>query len=200
MLKSIESSFPGKVGFSLPDVLAVLYYISRDNTAGRITLSRRLGIGEMSVRSILKFLINKGILSLRGSIKKIGEQYLSSLKNIEFREIIGFSPLGWERVYIFEACVQEPEKLASRTIELRDSAVRWGAEGAIILLSLGDKRILAPGITSPHLVKQLEKTIVPNRSLACEGIVVLVGLEKEAIEWFPVYGLIQKICELQYSL
>jgi hypothetical protein len=200
ILNSIEANFPRKTGFSLPDVFAVLYYISRDSSLGRITLSRRLSIGEMSVRSIFKFLAEHGILFTQGSLKKIHENYLDALKNIEFREIAKLPPIGWDRVYILEACVENAEKLASKTIELRDSAVRWGAMGAIVFLSLKDKKIIAPGITSYSLLKQLERTVLLNRTLECEGIIVLVGLEKDAIEWFPAYGLIRKICELQYSL
>jgi hypothetical protein len=127
-------------------IIKLLLILESEVTMGRITLARRLGIGEGSVRTIIKRLLEASIISVDAiggcNLTEIGQSVTSDLKKI----IVSTGDIDLRQMGIkvpaFAAQLRGLEIPQSPTM-LRDDAVRNGADGMMILKSL-DGRLCLP--------------------------------------------------------
>ncbi|RLF90812.1 hypothetical protein DRN43_00960 [Thermococci archaeon] len=116
--------------FTLEDVVATLFILKEPK--GRKQISEELGLGEGSVRTLLKKLSSLGLIE-----SKQRGHYLSEKGKIEFEKIkkLFSEPKivsKIENMSTYALAVHNPPEFKS--IELRDEAIRFFARGAMILV------------------------------------------------------------------
>ena len=199
-LRDVEHAFKGGRTYDTPDLLGVLYYIHRDGRIGRIMLSRRLRLGEQSVRSILNFLSKKNYVFVKDGLKKVESNLSMSLNgiNVSFPFIHGLL-IGWNRIVLFEACLPSVDFILNHLVELRDSVVRWGGKGAVIIVAKKTGKPYLPGLGEGEVEKNIVSFIQKTSILDCSGVKAIIGLEENIVEWYPIYGFLNVLCRLYYS-
>jgi len=114
--------------YELEDVIAAIFMLKESR--GRKQLADGLGLGEGSVRTLLRKLSMLGLIESkqRGHhLSQKGEAIFAELAE-KFSEPVSVS---MENIPAFALAVHEPP--AFKSIELRDEAIRAGAKGAMIL-------------------------------------------------------------------
>ncbi|WP_461865685.1 DUF4443 domain-containing protein [Thermococcus sp.] len=116
--------------FNLEDALAVIFMLK--NPIGRKAISEELGLGEGSVRTLLKKLSAIGIITSRQKGHFLNERGARLLENLQelFSEPIKAGTV--EGMPAVAMKVKNPPEFKS--IELRDEAIRFFARGAMILI------------------------------------------------------------------
>lgn len=138
ILSVSKTASPGPApAFTAVHVTRALLYIGDKEPIGRIELSRKLGVGEGAVRTIIKHLTKaklvgtaKGgcVLTQRGSILyKSLRGKLSEIRSVNAGQLA----LDKESAAIL---VRGSGGLVNRGIEQRDAAIRVGATGACTLV------------------------------------------------------------------
>lgn len=112
-------------------------------------LSRVLGIGEGSVRTIIKRLQQQSLISIDSiggcALTPVGREVLGQIKKgMVSSGSIDLSGMGV--TYPSFALQVNLDVSAHSVLKLRDVAIRWGAEGAIVFHFSGG-RIVVPSIT-----------------------------------------------------
>ncbi len=163
-------------------VIKTLMLLEHEGPIGRPTLSKRLGLGESSVRSLLRRLRELGLVS----VDEVGGAYLTN----EGREFIG----RWHRILrlLDEVSIESTRwPIVARGIiskswdiirrlgilNVRDIAVRRGAMGLIIVLFNG-KKFLMPvaGNTFEEVIGDILKVCEEIRNqIRSEDVILLVG-------------------------
>ncbi|GAB6134637.1 DUF4443 domain-containing protein [Thermococcus prieurii] len=116
--------------FTIEDAVAVLFLMK--NPVGRKTISELLGIGEGSVRTLLRKLSWKKLIesSQRGhTLSEKGRELVERLSRA-FSEVHTVGRV--EGFPAYALIVKDPPEFKS--IELRDEAIRFFAKGAMILV------------------------------------------------------------------
>ena len=117
--------------FTKLDLLRGLFRIA--NPKSRSALSKDLGLGEGTVRSILDILKNNNLLESNRKghyLSAKGRNFLRNVSNIIIlKEVEANIIPGREKI---AAHIKIPAKLG-KAYELRDTAVKAGADGALIL-------------------------------------------------------------------
>ena len=116
--------------FTIEDAVAVLYLMK--NPVGRKTISELLGLGEGSVRTLLRKLSKMNLIesSQRGhTLSDKGRELVERLSRA-FSEVHAVGKVEGYSAYAI--VVRNPPEFKS--IELRDEAVRFFAKGAMILV------------------------------------------------------------------
>ncbi len=137
-IKSTNFSWGGRMSwkrgaypeFSLEDALAAVFMLR--NPTGRKAISEELGLGEGSVRTLLKKLSALGIISSTQKghfLNDKGVELLNQILNL-FSEPIRVGEV--EGMPAVALKVRKPPEFKS--IELRDEAIRFFARGAMLLL------------------------------------------------------------------
>lgn len=146
--------------FTLEDVVATLFMLKEPK--GRKQISEELGLGEGSVRTLLKKLSSFGLIESkqRGHyLSRNGKTELEKIKNLfsEPREVSKIEDMS-----TYALAVHDPPEFKS--IELRDEAIRFFARGAMILI-MKDGEIVFPEDgralreTLPELVHDLRSKV-----------------------------------------
>ena len=162
--------------FSLEDALAVIFMLK--NPTGRKTISDELGLGEGSVRTLLKRLSTLGIITSTQKghfLNERGVQLLGRIKEL-FSE-----PVKAEKIEGMPAVVLKIRNPPGfKSIELRDEAIRFFARGAMILLIKNgeavfpeDERKLRE--TFPEIVRSIE-SLAPEEG----DLIVITWAERNA--------------------
>lgn len=130
-------------------VVKALFIMDSSKSVGRVMLSRALGIGEGSVRTIIKRLQERSLISIDSiggcALTPLGQEVLQQIKS-------GMVASG--QVDLRGLSISQPSHAiqirfdisAQSILKLRDVAIRWGAEGAMIFHFVGNK-IVVPTIT-----------------------------------------------------
>lgn len=116
--------------FTIEDAVAVLYLMK--NPVGRKTISELLGLGEGSVRTLLRKLSKMNLIesSQRGhTLSEEGRELVERLSK-SFSEVHAVGRVEGYPAYAI--VVRNPPEFKS--IELRDEAIRFFAKGAMILV------------------------------------------------------------------
>ena len=116
--------------FTIEDAVAVLYLMK--NPVGRKTISELLGLGEGSVRTLLRKLSKMNLIesSQRGhTLSDKGRELVERLSKA-FSEVHAVGRVEGYPAYAI--VVRNPPEFKS--IELRDEAIRFFAKGAMILV------------------------------------------------------------------
>ncbi|MEM2233112.1 MAG: DUF4443 domain-containing protein [Nitrososphaerota archaeon] len=122
--------------YSTLDVLRALLLIRRVGLVSRAAMSEELGIGEGSVRSLVRKLALMGLVQVIRSgctLTKTGEEFLSALSEhvagpvrLDLRGV-------WRYPHSVGVSVRNGARFVGSGLEERDEAVRHGAEAAMVL-------------------------------------------------------------------
>jgi Mn-dependent DtxR family transcriptional regulator len=126
--------------FTHVDVTQAILTIGDEGQIGRSELSRRLGIGEGTIRTIIKHLMQANIIEIaKGGcvLTKRGVRLYTSLRSkVSKVSVIDAKQLALDRVSA-AVLVRHVGHLMKRGIEQRDAAMRAGATGACTLVFHG---------------------------------------------------------------
>lgn len=171
--------------FSYVHVCNALLTIGDEGPIGRIELSRKLGLGEGAIRTVIRHLAQAKFVSTvkEGCIlTKRGNMFYERLrKKVSKVEEIEAGPLSLDE---FNAAIliRNAARSLRKGIEQRDAAVRAGATGACTLairggryfMSLTDEDDWSMGFDEP-LARVLESLFKPKEG----DIVAIVGAGSE---------------------
>lgn len=164
--------------FNEAHVVKVLDVVGSHGFVGRIKLSKELGLGEGTTRTLLKHLRNEGIIqsSRRGiSFSEDGKKLFSVLRSKLSEGIeIPSSPLTVGSFDI-AVLVRNSAQAVRSGMEQRDVAIKSGASGATTLVFSGNKLSLPTGEENlfermPSLHDELVSKFSPK-----ENDVIIVG-------------------------
>ena len=153
-----------------------LRLISRHGRVGRKHLAKELGIGEGSVRTIIRKLKEKGLISsARGGhfLTAAGRKRLEKEIFVE----VDARELSVGKVSV-ATVVRGGSKFVKSGIEQRDEAIKVGADGATVLLCRKGELVF-PGDfvkVNSQIAKELMKILRPK-----DGDVVIIGSGKNSI-------------------
>lgn len=182
-------------------MIKLLLILESEVTMGRITLARRLGIGEGSVRTIIKRLIEATIISVDAvggcNLTKTGQSVASDLRKIVVSS--GEIDLGQMGInYPAYAAHLRGLEVPQSPTRLRDEAVRNGADGMMILKSL-DGRLSLP-MMSEDMSKDYPAidTAVRTRFELRDQDILLIGFARDplAAEMGTISASLSLICSL----
>lgn len=157
-----------KPSYSSIDVLRALLLIKRVGMVSRAKLSEELGLGEGSVRSMVRRLALLGLVQVIRSgctLTPTGEQELSALSE-HFAGPFRLDLVGvWRYPHSVGVSVRNGAGSVGRGLEERDEAVRHGAEAAMVLIFTGG-RLLMPELEDvsssyPDFSNRVTESICP---------------------------------------
>lgn len=123
--------------FSEAHVVKALEIIGNYRTVGRIKMSRELGLGEGSTRTLLKHLKKEGITQSSSSgisFSDVGQKLFSDLRSKVSEGVeVPSSPLTVGR-FNFAVLVRDVAHAVGSGMEQRDIAIKSGASGATTLV------------------------------------------------------------------
>ncbi len=167
-------------------VLKALLTIERKEPIGRIALSRELGIGVASTRTLVKRLLELGVVE----VDTVGGCFLTELG----RRILSFIHSSIKRIERVTPCIGPdlaldreayaaliaPSIAGKRSaITLRDTFVRYGASAALIACIRGGRAVLPPDFTADE--RSLPSLRVLREALgASEGDYIAVTYARDA--------------------
>lgn len=126
--------------FTHVDVSQAILTIGDEGQIGRIELSRRLGIGEGAIRTIIKHLTQANIIAVEKggcALTKRGAQLYNSLRSrVSKISSMDARELALDKVSA-AVLIRGSGRLVKRGIEQRDAAIRAGATGACTLVFQG---------------------------------------------------------------
>ncbi|AFH42826.1 DUF4443 domain-containing protein [Fervidicoccus fontis] len=181
-----------------PDLIFfILYLLSINKSIGRSQISTVFGFSEYYVRRALKCLKDKAYILQTGKIKSLEENLLSVLKSIRIREAFLLRGMNaWERIIIIFIAQSCKRRISLKeTVMLRDSAIRWGAEGSIILQYCNMETNI-PGIEDLSIRNEIEKEIKKELQKLENGLYIIIGMNYKEREMSVVYGILKTACEL----
>ena len=170
-----KKAAPGRYPSYTPaHVLKAIELISSGSNVGRQQLASSLGIGEGSVRTIVRRLKGEGLIAInRGgmALSEKGKELLKTLyKRISATELTNTGLTVGKHDYA--VLVRGAAGQIDSGIEQRDSALLAGAKGATTLVFRG-KKFQLPRLEvapSPALVNELVEKLKPE-----EGDIVIIG-------------------------
>ncbi len=177
------------------DALGALLYIKDVGRAGRIAISRVLGLGEQSVRTMLRDLEIMGLVKKSKSGAELSDsskQLTSGVRVIDLISLPSF--LSWPRACIVEVLVDNPGLIEKKILDVRDNVIRWGGLGALILI-VEDGVIKAPFVGDEYasiIASELRGLLSARR-----GVAAVIGYNDEVCKWHPIYGFIEGLCRLE---
>jgi predicted transcriptional regulator len=164
--------------FNEAHVVKALEIVGNSGTVGRIRLSKELGLGEGTTRTLLKHLKNEGIIeSSRSGIlfSEAGKKLFSDLRSKLSEGLeVPSSPLTVGSFNI-GVLVRDSAKAVGSGMEQRDTAIKSGALGATTLIFSSNKLSLPTGEENlcesmPELHDKLVTQFKPK-----ENDVIIVG-------------------------
>jgi predicted transcriptional regulator len=164
--------------FNEAHVVKTLELIGEHESVGRIRLSKELGLGEGTTRTLLKHLKNEGVIqSSRSGItfSELGKKLFCHLRNRLSKGVdVPNSALTVGRFNI-GILVRDSAKAVKSGMEQRDTAIKSGASGATTLVFSSNKLSLPTGEENisesmPELYDKLVTQFKPE-----ENDVIIVG-------------------------
>ncbi len=146
--KAVQPKGPA-AAYTPVHVIKAMFVIESSKSVGRVMLSRVLGIGEGSVRTIIKRLQQHSLISIDSiggcALTPVGREVLGQIKKGMVSS--GTIDLGGMGVAYPAFAIQVSLDVSAHSVlKLRDVAIKWGAEGAIVFHFSGGK-IVVPSIT-----------------------------------------------------
>lgn len=166
--------------FTHVDVTQAILTIGDEGQIGRIELSKKLGIGEGAIRTIIKHLTQASMIEIsKGGcmFTKRGLQLYNSLRSKVSNVVpVEARQLALDKVNA-AVLVRRAGHLVKKGIEQRDAAIRAGATGACTLVLRGREFLMPIGDSEEWRLKRedplfqdLEKSFSPE-----EGDVVVLS-------------------------
>jgi len=172
--------------FTAAHVVKVLLVLDAEKTMGRINLSKTLGIGEGSVRTIIKKLVEGSIVSVDSvggcQLTDLGKSLVSELK----RTIISTAEVCLDEMGVtlpsYALQVRGVPLTGLSLTKLRDVAVKNGADGMVIF-TMKDGRISLP-MMADDVSKEYPKIVDALKSgfRLKDGDSLLIGFSKDKKE------------------
>ncbi|MEM1507842.1 MAG: DUF4443 domain-containing protein [Candidatus Bathyarchaeia archaeon] len=180
LLNEISSkSAPGpSPSFNTLDLIRLLRLLAESGKAGRIKISRELGLGEGATRTMLKRLSEAGLivtLKTGCSLSDRGRSLWNNIAKIIPKIVeIGSNELTLAPKSVAILVKGRADKVKSG-IEQRDAAVSIGAKGAVTMVFRNNK-VIIPGVSVdlerdyPYAFKEIMRLINPS-----EGDVIIIS-------------------------
>lgn len=180
LLNEISSkSAPGpSPSFNMLDLIRLLRLLAESGRAGRIKISRELGLGEGATRTMLKRLSEAGLivtLKTGCSLSDRGRSLWNNIAKIMPKIVeIGSNELTLAPKSVAILVKGRADKVKSG-IEQRDAAVSIGAKGAVTMVFRNNK-VIIPGVSVdlerdyPYAFKEIMRLINPS-----EGDVIIIS-------------------------
>ncbi|MDP7974844.1 MAG: DUF4443 domain-containing protein [Thermoprotei archaeon] len=163
-------------GFSIGHVILALMYLQQADTSSRSWLSKELGLGEGSVKTLLKRLECAGLISKTRRGNSLTDKGKSIVQSLQAK--IG-TPKDIELDYLSMGEHNVAVKLAGlpigalNPIRLRDDAIGKGASGLTTLLVRGKQLVIPPEDFPLSMASPSDNEILSKLELS-EGDVILV--------------------------
>ncbi len=166
--------------FDVVHIVMAIRLIGEHLGIGRKELSKRLGIGEGSVRTLLNKLKGSEIISITKEGCKLSDKGLKiynwllemipTINEVDLKEI-------WGHQFSVGVIIRNSEHLIKKGIEQRDAAVKFGAAGAITLI-FKSGRLLMPEIADLSIEYPDFAAKLMSKFLLNEGdVLILVGAD-----------------------
>ena len=173
--------------FNEAHVVKALEIISKYGYVGRIRMSKELGLGEGTTRTLLKHLKNKGMTHTTRSgisFSEEGKKLLSDLRNKLSEGVEVPSSSLTVGAFNIAILVKNSAHSVGSGMEQRDIAIKSGASGATTLIFSGDKLSMPKCVddvseSMPILHAELVTKLKPNQN---DVIIVGSGESKELAE------------------
>jgi predicted transcriptional regulator len=141
-----KTSSPGPApAFTAVHVSRAILYIGDQGPIGRIELSRKLGVGEGAVRTIVRHLTKAKLVDIaKGGcvLTQRGTTFYESLRSkLSEVRLVNARELALDKASA-AVLVRGSSKLVNRGIEQRDAAIRVGATGACTLIYKNGKLVM----------------------------------------------------------
>ena len=170
---------PGRTPFfTEAHIIKALEEIETQGQVGRIKLSRKLGLGEGTTRTLIKHLKNETLIKISKSgieLSEHGKDLFSILRAEISKEIeITSSPLtvGAFNVAIL---VRDAGTAVKYGLEQRDAAIMTGAHGATTLI-FSKNKLTMPGITEDIFKDNpLTRDVLLSKLKPKENDVIIIG-------------------------
>ncbi|MCS7094229.1 MAG: DUF4443 domain-containing protein [Thaumarchaeota archaeon] len=166
-----------RVNFGPVIYLRTLYALNREIIMSRSALSVRLGVGEGTVRTIVRKLAQRGLVEVIRSgctLSERGREFMQNLRAF----ITEPTPLLLEEVWKFAhsvgVAVRGGAGSVGKGLEERDQAIRHGAEAAIVLSYVSGK-LLMPEVSDVSAEHPAFARKVEDQLLLRDGDVVLIA-------------------------
>ena len=173
--------------FNAAHVVKVLELIGDYGSIGRIRLSKELGLGEGTTRTLLKHLKNEGITQssrIGISLSEKGKKLFSNLRSkISACKEVPRSPLTIGTCNI-AVLVRDSSEAVGSGMEQRDIAIKSGATGATTLIFSSNKLSLptAEKNISESMPELYEKLVTQFKPKENDVIIVGSGENRELAE------------------
>ena len=142
-----QKNAPGRSPEFTPAHLLISLKVLKSTTIGRKQLADKLGLGEGTIRNLIRRLIDEGLVSSNRQGMSLTEKGYSLLREIE-KKIVG-APFKSSDITVsvhnYFVLVRDARKKVRFGIEQRDSALIAGAKGATTLI-LEDGELVMPGM------------------------------------------------------
>ncbi len=181
-LKSALERIPGPLpSFSLVHAVLMLL-ILEDGSVGRKRLSSLMGIGEGSVRSLIRRLKEIGLIDVDREGCSLTEKGKEAVKKIR-KVMSGLTELKLRMVdSATYAILLRGLEGKINVLKMRDEAVRAGGEGAVILVQL-EGTLMFPETMEPLMKYHSEDERILRDSLRpSNGDIIIIGLGKTVRE------------------
>ena len=182
--------------FNDGQVVKTLEILNECGTIGRIRLSKELGLGEGSTRTLLKHLKNEGMTqsSRKGiAFSEKGKKFFYEMRKKVSKSVeVPSGPLTVGKFNI-AILVRDAAQTVGSGLEQRDIAIKSGASGATTLI-YSDNKFSIPNLiedvseNTPNLYNDLERELNPNQD---DVIIVGSGETKEVAEMGAIMAAIE---------
>ncbi|MEM1607241.1 MAG: DUF4443 domain-containing protein [Candidatus Bathyarchaeia archaeon] len=180
ILSEISSkSAPGpSPSFNILDMVRLLKLLAKSGKVGRARISRELGLGEGTTRTMLRRLSDAGLIvtSKEGcSLSDRGRALWSSIERVMPKIVeVGSSELTLAPKSVAVLVKGRADRVKSG-IEQRDAAVSIGAKSAVTMIFRNNK-VIIPGVSMdlekdyPSAFREIMRLMSP-----CEGDVIIIS-------------------------
>ena len=176
---------PGRTPYFIEaHVVKALSIIDVEGPVGRVKLSRTLGLGEGTTRTLVKHLKNERLIEISRNgivLTNTGKKLFSDLKSrigdmIEIPE--SSLTVGPFNIAIL---VKNAADLVKYGLEQRDAAIRVGALGATTLI-FSHGRLIMPGVTEDVLIEALAvREVLISKLKPRENDVIIIGSAEDKL-------------------
>ena len=174
----VEKVAPGMApSYTQAHVLMALETIQSFKSIGRLKLSRILKIGEGAMRTMIRRLLQKGLVKVSRegvSLSSEGERFMSELRKIVTPQLKMPSSGLTVGEYNVAIMVKDSSSAVRRGLEQRDAAIRVGASGATTLIFKMGKLII-PGMEEEEVYFNQTYRFLMEKMKPDEGDVIIIG-------------------------
>ena len=167
--------------FTDADAFLLLEMVSRNHGMSRRELSRSLGLGEGSVRTLMEKLKESDLLCVKQTGITIRPQGLEILRSLGMRTVrisVGEYVMGDHQ---FGAIVNDSSEKVFNGIDQRNIVIRTGGEGCTTWVNRDGRTIMLPDWDVDIHDPSLSKTIRDNAKMGDGDVLIVAGGDTERV-------------------